>query len=181
MASVGCSGTRAHRSSHATQHDFSPKTSASLPGRGTSLRCPAMGAYVCTHFYDREIHNPLFRKGVGGANLYDRRWQMRRLAQFFVRANSGRIFTTLGSFPVPSPFPPSRVPTGNDLCPGTAKPLIYMENMRSQSNRSQNQPGTRKLLIYKAFPVPSVSSLKREECIGNAPPSIVRFEITTRS
>jgi hypothetical protein len=57
------------------------------------------------------------------------------------------------------PFPPSRIPGGNDLFPGTLIALLGLGLNRSQPKRSQSCPGIVKLLIYMRFPVPGVSLL----------------------
>lgn len=67
------------------------------------------------------------------------------------------------------PFPPSRIPAGNDSFPGTRKALWRLAKTRSRLNRSQRRPGMPKSLIYMRFPVPGVSLLQREGALGMPP------------
>jgi hypothetical protein len=57
------------------------------------------------------------------------------------------------------PFPPSRIPGGNDLFPGTLKALLGLGLSRSRPKRSQSDPGTSNPLICMRFPVPGISLL----------------------
>lgn len=69
----------------------------------------------------------------------------------------------------PKPFPPSRIPAGNDSFPGMRKALWRLAKTRSRLNRSHSRPGTPKSLIYMRFPVPGVSLLQREGALGMPP------------
>jgi hypothetical protein len=57
------------------------------------------------------------------------------------------------------PFPPLRIPGGNDLFPGTLIALLGLGLSRFRPKRSQSDLGTSKQLIYMRFPVPDVSLL----------------------
>ena len=70
---------------------------------------------------------------------------------------------------IQKPFPPSRIPAGNDSFPGTRKALWRLVKTRSRLIRSQSRLGTLKSLIYMRFPVPGVSLLQREGALGMPP------------